>query len=152
ETVGNVERFTRRLDEASGGLDDIMAGIGTTVESLSQFSSAANRTLEKIDGVVDGVDPASVRALVGNFEPASGRIGTAADEAAALVARINGRGEDIDAIISEARTLAGRLNGTAERVDGVLTRVDGLLGSEDAQAVIGEANQTLRSFRQTADT
>lgn len=151
-TVDNVERFTQRLDDASGGLDQIMAGVGTTVESLTQFSDAANRTLARIDEVVEGVDPAAVRDMVANFRQASDNVGAAADQVATLVASVNARSADIDGIITDARTLAGRLNGAAERVDAVLGRVDGLLGSEDAQKVIGEANRTLASIRESATT
>ena len=38
------------------------------------------------------------------------------------------------------------------RVDGILVKVDSLLGSDDAKGLVKEASDTLKSFKQVADT
>ncbi|TIT82027.1 MAG: MCE family protein, partial [Mesorhizobium sp.] len=51
-----------------------------------------------------------------------------------------------------ARQLAHRLNDASERVDGILAKVDKLLGSGEANGVMADARDTLKSFKQVADT
>lgn len=156
--VDNVERFTRRLDEASTGLDEIMANVGTASESIQRFSASANDTLARVDkvvetvsGVVEAVDPASVRTAMTNFEQASTTINAAANDVARLANTIGERSEDVDAIIADARQIAARLNQASERVDGVLARVDELLGSGEAEGLMADASETLKTFREVAE-
>lgn len=155
--VDNVERFTERLDTASAGLDEIMANVGTASESIQQFSSSANETLARVDkvvetvtGVIDAVDPADVRTALSNFEQASSTINAAANDVAKLAGTVGERSEDIDAIITDARQLAARLNQASERIDGVLVRVDDLLGSGEAEGLMADASETLKTFREVA--
>src|SRR5690606_22412940 len=70
-TMNNIEQFTRRLDEASGGLEEIMAGVRESVASISEFTENANRTLARVDGIVEAVDAGTVRTALTNFEQAS---------------------------------------------------------------------------------
>ncbi len=66
--------------------------------------------------------------------------------------RIGERADDIDGIITDAQQLAARLNQASERVDGVLAKVDGLLGSGEAEGLMADAGETLKAYRQVADT
>lgn len=150
--VGNVENFTKRLDEGSNNLQTIMADVETAVASLSQFSNAANSTLSKVDGVLESVDPASVRTALTNFEQASTTINNAANNVSKVTETVGQRSEDIDKIITDAQQLAARLNQASERVDGVLAKVDSLLGSDEADGMMSQATETLKSFRQVAET
>jgi phospholipid/cholesterol/gamma-HCH transport system substrate-binding protein len=52
----------------------------------------------------------------------------------------------------DAKEISGRLNVASTRVDGILLKVDKLLGSDDAQGVMAQAGETLKSFKQVADT
>ena len=151
-TVANVESFTRRVDEASGNLDKIMRDVDATVAALAQFSASANETLAKVDGVLDGVDAAAVRTALTNFEQASATINQAAGDVGKVTEKVGARAEDIDRIITDAQQLAARLNQASERIDGVLARVDSLLGSGEAEGVMVEATETLKAFREVADT
>ncbi|MGH6760202.1 MAG: MlaD family protein [Phyllobacterium sp.] len=58
---------------------------------------------------------------------------------------------DVSKVISDAREMMARLNAASVRVDSVLTKVDGLLSS-GGDGVVGEARETLKSFKQVADT
>lgn len=151
-TVDNIERFTQRLDEASEGVGGIMDGVGTAVDSIAQFSAAANETLARIDAVVSEVDAGAVRTALTNFEQASVSVNAAANDVTKVTATVGARAEDIDRIISDAQQLAARLNQASERVDGVLAKVDSLLGSDDAEGLMAEAGKTLQAFREVADT
>ena len=158
-TITNVEQFTRRLDEASNGLEEIMAGVNTTVTTITEFSKNANETLGKVDGiignvdaVVKSVDPAAVRTALTNIEQASSTVNTAMNDVSKVTERLGARSEDIDAIMTDVRQLASRLNQASERIDGVLVKVDNLLGSDEAGGMMSEAGETLRAFRQVADT
>lgn len=150
--VNNVETFTRRLDEGSASLETIMAEVETAVAAVSRFSQSANETLAKVDGVIDSIDPATVRTALTNFEQASTSLNAAAGDVGRVAETVGARSQDIDRIITDAQQLAARLNQASERVDGVLARVDALLGSGETEGVMAEAGETLKAFRQVADT
>ncbi|WP_204271667.1 hypothetical protein, partial [Escherichia coli] len=54
--------------------------------------------------------------------------------------------------IKDAQQLAARLNNASVRVDGILAKVDGMLGSGDTKGLVAQATDTLKSFKQVADT
>lgn len=151
-TVANIEQFTTRLNEASTDLDAIMRGVEESVAQIAQFSESANRTLARIDAVVDSVDPASVRTALTNFEQASTTVNAAVNDIGKVAQKVGNRAEDIDAIVTDARQLAARLSQASERIDGILVKVDGLLGSDEAGGLMTEASDTLKAFREVADT
>lgn len=150
--VDNVESFTRRLDVASAGFKEIVDNVDVAVASLAEFTQGANQTLAKVDGIVSEVDGGAVRTALTNFEQASVSINAAAGDVSSVAAQIGGRSEDIDGFISDARAMAERLNQASTRVDGILVKVDDLLGSGEAEGVMADASETLRAFREVADT
>lgn len=150
--VANVGTFTKSLDDSSDELENIIASVDTTVKSVNEFAGKASNTLEKADGVIGAVDPSTVRNALTNIEKASDTANRAAEDVAKLTDKFGDRADDIDEIISDAKQLAERLNNASVRVDGVLAKVDSLLGSGEAEGVIADASQTLRSFKQVADT
>lgn len=159
QIVGDVQVFTSRLQGASQNLDEIMAGVDRAVASFNTLSTNATQTLARVDsvlenadGILQGVDPASVRTALTNIEQASTTINRAANDVASITETINGRRGEIDTFIADASQMADRLNQASVRVDGVLAKLDGLLGSGDAQGVMAELNTTIREFRQVAQT
>ena len=151
-TVANIEQFTGRLNEATTDLDTIMKGVEESVAQIAQFSESANRTLARVDAVIDSVDPATVRTALTNFEQASTTVNAAVNDIGKVAEKVGNRAEDIDAIVTDARQLASRLSQASERIDGILVKVDDLLGSEEAGGLMSEASDTLKAFRQVADT
>lgn len=151
-TVNNIEQFTRRIDEASSGLEGIMGEVNSAASEIARFSASANDTLAKIDGVLEGVDAAAVRTALTNFEQASTTVNAAVNDVAKVTERFGERAGDIDGIITDAQQIAARLNEASKRVDGVLARVDSLLGSGEAEGLMSDAGETLRAFREVADT
>lgn len=152
DTVANIQNFTQRLDEASAGLGEIMEGVNTSVASISQFANSANETLAKLDRVIDEVDPSAIGTALTNFEQASVTVNTAVNDVSKVTQRVGERADDIDGIITDAQQLAARLNQASERVDGVLARVDGLLGSGEAEGLMADASETLKAYREVANT
>ena len=151
-TVANIEQFTKRLNDATGNIDRIMKGVEESVASISTFTASANQTLSKVDSVIDSVDPAAVRTALTNFEQASTTVNAAVNDIGKVAEKVGNRAEDIDAIVTDARQLAARLSQASERIDGILVKVDNLLGSDDAGGLMAEASETLKAFREVADT
>lgn len=152
KTVAHAKAFSRRVDSASENLETIVSGVEQTVRSIGQFSEGANRTLGKVDNILEGVDPASVRTALANFEQASVTVNRAANDVSKVTETIGQRSEDIDQFITDAQQLASRLNQASTRVEGILVKLDGLLGSDDAEGLIADARATLSAFREVAET
>jgi phospholipid/cholesterol/gamma-HCH transport system substrate-binding protein len=159
QMVGDAQVFISRLRSSSQNLEQIMAGVDKAVASFKTLSDNATGTLTRVDsvlnnanGILENVDPATVRTALTNIEQASTTINRAANDIAGVTETVNSRRGDIDKFIADASQLADRLNQASVRVDGVLAKLDGLLGSDDAKGVMAELNSTIREFRQVATT
>lgn len=150
--VGNVETFTTSLKEQSARFDQIVGGVDQAVSTINDFARQGEQTLAKVDGILDGVDSETVRTALANIAKASASADKAAADISAFTGKLSPRAEDIEKVISDAKEISGRLNVASTRVDGILLKVDKLLGSDDAQGVIAQAGETLKSFKQVADT
>jgi phospholipid/cholesterol/gamma-HCH transport system substrate-binding protein len=150
--VNNVDRFTADLAKTSAQFDDTVSEVRETVKQINDFAASAQQTLAKVDGVVGGVDPDTVKRTLANVEQASRTANAAAADIAKVTEKVGRRSEDIDKIISDASQLANRLNAASVRVDGILVKVDNLLGSGETEGLVANANDTLKSFKQVADT
>jgi phospholipid/cholesterol/gamma-HCH transport system substrate-binding protein len=140
------------LNDSTGNLDRIMKGVEEGVASISAFSESANQTLSKVDAIIDGVDPAAVRTALTNFEQASTTVNAAVNDIGKVAEKVGNRADDIDAIITDARQLSARLAHASERVDGILVKVDDLLSSDETGGLMAQASETLKAFREVADT
>lgn len=152
KVVDNVETFTNQLAEAGNDFETVMTGVNDAVKSIKEFSDSANQTLYKLDQIVAEVDPGTVKMALDNIAQASDTAKRAVEDVAKVTSTFGERSGDIDKIISDAGQLAERLNAASVRVDGVLQKVDSLLGSGEAEGLANEATETLKSFRQVADT
>ncbi|ESZ36486.1 MlaD family protein [Mesorhizobium sp. L2C066B000] len=150
--VANVDAVTANLKETSGQLDGVIKNVDTAVGSVNDFATRTQGTLAKVDNVLDGIDPAQVRVALANIQKASENANKAAADIAKVTDKFADRADDIDETIKDAKQLASRLNDASVRVDGILKRVDTLLGSGQADGVMADARDTLKSFKQVADT
>ncbi|MBZ9909096.1 MCE family protein [Mesorhizobium sp. BR115XR7A] len=150
--VANVDAVTGNLKETSQQLHGVIRNVDTAVGSVNDFAKQTQGTLAKVDGVLDGIDPAQVRQALANIQKASDSANKAAADIAEVTGKIANRADDIDQTIKDARQLAQRLNDASVRVDGILAKVDKLLGSGQADGVMADARDTLKSFKQVADT
>lgn len=150
--VANVDTVTANLKETSQQLDGVIKNVDTAVGSVNDFAKQTQGTLAKVDGVLDGIDPAQVRVALANIQKASESANKAAADIAVVTEKFANRADDIDQTIKDARQLTQRLNDASVRVDGILAKVDTLLGSGQADGVMADARDTLKSFKQVADT
>ena len=130
----------------------MIKNVDTAVGSVNDFATRTQGTLAKVDNVLDGIDPAQVRTALANIQKASENANKAAADIAMVTDKFADRADDIDQTIKDAKQLAQRLNDASVRVDGILKRVDTLLGSGQADGVMADARDTLKSFKQVADT
>ncbi|QKC83723.1 MlaD family protein [Mesorhizobium sp. NZP2077] len=150
--VANVDTVTANLKETSQQFDGVIKNVDTAVGSVNDFAKQTQGTLAKVDGVLDGIDPAQVRTALANIQKASESADKAAADIAVVTNKFANRADDIDQTIKDAKQLAQRLNDASVRVDGILAKVDTLLGSGQADGVMADARDTLKSFKQVADT
>jgi phospholipid/cholesterol/gamma-HCH transport system substrate-binding protein len=150
--VDNVDAFTKSLAETSTQFDEIVAEVKTTAASVNTLAKNANESLAKVDGVLDGVDPQMVRNALANIDQASRNANAAVADVAKITEKFGRRADEVDQAISNATELAKRLNQASVRVDGILVKVDNLLGSGEAEGLAQTATETLKSFKQVADT
>ncbi|TSE13873.1 MCE family protein [Mesorhizobium intechi] len=150
--VANVDAVTANLKQTSQQLDGVIKNVDKAVGSVDDFAKQTQGTLAKVDGVLDGVDPAQVRTALANIQKASENANKAAADIAMVTDKFANRADDIDQTIKDAKQLAQRLNDASVRVDGILAKVDTLLGSGQADGVMADARDTLKSFKQVADT
>lgn len=152
QIVTNIDDFTKNLNRSGEKFDDVIEGVDKAVASINEFAQRTQTTLAKVDGVLDSVDPKDVREALANIRTASENANKAAADVAQVTEKFSNRADDIDQTISDAQQLAERLNNASVRVDGILAKVDNLLGSDQADGVMADARETLKSFRQVADT
>lgn len=150
--VDNVEAFTKSLAETSTQFDEIVAEVKTTASSIDTLAKNANASLAKVDGVLDGVDPQMVRNALANIDQASRNANAVVADVAKITDKFGRRADEVDQAISDATEIAKRLNQASVRVDGILVKVDNLLGSGEAEGLAQTATETLKSFKQVADT
>lgn len=152
QIVANINTVTANLKETSGQFDKVVKNVDTAVGSINDFARSTQGTLAKVDGVLDSVNPQDVRAALANIQQASENANKAAADIAKVTDKFANRADDIDQTIHDAKQLAERLNNASVRVDGILVKVDKLLGSDQANGVMADARETLKSFKQVADT
>lgn len=150
--VDNVEATTKRIETASADIDKIVKGADEAVTAVRDLAKDAGASLDRVDRIVEGVDPATVRKAVDDIAAAGATARKAADDVAKVTGKVGDRADDIDKIIADARDLADRLNKASVRVDGVLEKVDTLLGADDTKGLAAQARDTLASYKQLADT
>src|SRR5690606_13980736 len=137
---------------AVASITTLSRNAGGTLAKLEGTFAKVDGTLTKVDGIVGAVKPEDVQTALNNIRSASETARTIADDVSKVTVKFGARSEDIDKMISDASQLAERLNAASVRVDGVLAKLDGLLGSEDAEGLIADASATFKAFRQVADT
>lgn len=164
--VQNTESLTENLNAASGRIDTVVSGINSAVDTITGVAGDARGTLAKVDVIIDSVEPEEVRAIIadakkaatqageaiGNFRTASESANRAASDIARFTEKFSARSEDVDKIVTDAQQLTERLNKASARVDGILVKVDNLLGSGEAEGVMVDLRETLKAYRQVADT
>lgn len=150
--VANAEAFTGKIDQAAENLDGIMENVESASANVAALAERAGSTLDRADKVLGGVDPDAVRETIDNISAASATARTVAADVAKVTEKFGARAEEIDTIIANFGEMSDRLNKASARVDQVLAKLDGVLGSDETQGAIVEAQETFAAFRQVAET
>ena len=122
------------------------------VKSITEFSDGARQTLG--EGRQDSRRRRSERrARHDRQHPGSSKnANKVVEDVSKVTSKFGEHADDIDKIVADATELADRLNQASVRVDGILAKVDSLLGSDETKGLVKEASETLKSFKQVADT
>jgi len=150
--VANVEKITANLKESSDAIDGMMTDVRAALASVKDFAAGANETLAKVDGIIGGVDPATIKTTLADISEASRNANKVVEDVSKVTSRFGERADDIDQIISDAKGIAEQINKASGRVDGVMAKLDSLLGSGEAEGVMADASATLKEFRKVAET
>ena len=74
QIVDNVEKFSGnlsatsdRIDGVVARVDGVVARVDGAVTSITEFSDGARQTLAKVDGILSGVDPETLRTAIENI-------------------------------------------------------------------------------------
>ncbi|MCY0147299.1 MCE family protein [Hoeflea sp. G2-23] len=156
EKVGNIvtsiDKVAGDIAASSGDITKTLESFRIAAESLQSFAADAGASLEKVDKLVAGVDPAKVGQTVDDIAAASADARKALADARGVAETFSARREDFDVIITDVQQMSGRLNAASVRVDGVLAKLDGFLGEGDASSLLADAEATLKSFRDVANS
>ncbi|MCQ8782794.1 MlaD family protein [Mangrovibrevibacter kandeliae] len=151
-TLDNVEGVTAALNQKREAIQSFIDNAGKAAGSLDTALTGLNGTRTRIDGILAGVNPDSVRTAIDNASAASTNIASAADSVARVANDIGNRQEDIDRIISNAQAATGSFNEASIKAGRVFDTANGFLQGADGKGLSEEATKTLESIRQTADS
>ncbi|KGF66691.1 organic solvent ABC transporter substrate-binding protein [Hoeflea sp. BAL378] len=150
--LANVDTVTSEVATASGDITKTLESFRNAAQSLETLSANAGAALDKVDKVIAGIDPERVGQAMDDIAAASSDARQALAEARGVAETFSARKEDFDLIISDVKQMSGRLNAASTRVDGVLAKIDGFLGEGDASNLLADAEATLKSFRDVANS
>ncbi|MEP3436919.1 MAG: MlaD family protein [Hoeflea sp.] len=150
--LANVDTVTSEVASASGDITKTLESFRNAAASLETLSANAATSLDKVDKVIAGIDPERVGQAMDDIAAASSDARKALADARGVAETFGARKEDFDLIISDVKEISGRLNAASTRVDGVLAKIDSFLGEGDASSLIADAEATLKSFRDVADS
>ncbi|MCJ8148839.1 MCE family protein [Shinella sp. H4-D48] len=150
--VGNVDKVSRDIADASSNVKATVEGFRKTAETFDTFGRNATATLDKVDSLIASVDTQKVSGAIDNISVATQDARKAISSVTGVADKIGARQEDIDQIITDVQQMSSKLNAASTRVDGVLAKLDGFLGEGDSESLFAEAKATLQSIKQAADT
>jgi phospholipid/cholesterol/gamma-HCH transport system substrate-binding protein len=150
--VGNVDKVSRDIADASSNVKATVEGFRKTAETFDAFGRNATATLDKVDSLIASVDTQKVSGAIDNISVATQDARKAISSVTGVADKIGARQEDIDQIITDVQQMSSKLNAASTRVDGVLAKLDGFLGEGDSESLFAEAKATLQSIKQAADT
>lgn len=122
-TVQNTQKFTEALAKNADGVDKFLANASKLADDLSRLSVKLDGATTTIDELLQSVDKAKVASIVNNADVFAKNLGESSKK--------------FDQVITGA--------------NGALTELQKLLGSGDAQGVMAQATETLKSYRLLAD-
>lgn len=147
----NVDKVTSDVAASSSGIQAVMENVQRTSRNFEQASSDAQNVLKRADELLASVDTAKVSNTVEDVSAATADARQAISTFRQIADDVGTRRQDIDQAIADFTDMSRKLNMASSRVDGILAKVDGMLGTDDADSLFAKARETLNSFKAVAD-
>jgi phospholipid/cholesterol/gamma-HCH transport system substrate-binding protein len=128
KTVENAQKFTDALAENADGIDKFLTSV-SSLEELAGLSGKLDGTIKKVDDILNSVDRNKITSIVDNAQTFSQNLTKSS--------------EQFDSVVGGADGALGAQQ--------TLRKLQDLLGSENAEGVIAQANETLKAYRRVAD-
>ena len=165
EAAGNINTFSKTISARTEDFDHIITDARQAAKGINEFTSKFGTSLEKVDTLVESVDPKAIQSTVKSLnsfatklDNSSEDFGTVVSEAKEAAGNINkfsktisARTEDFDHIVTDARQAAKGINDFTSNLGTSLTKVDTLVDSVDAEAV-RTAIKSLGTFATALDS
>ena len=148
----NAEKVSGDLALASGDMAATVKSFKDTADAYRLVGEKVSKTLDNVDKLMAEIDPKQVGKSLDDISAAVADARTAVASFKGISEDINKRRPDIDKTITNISETAEKINKASGRVDGVLAKVDSFLGTGDSQSLFADARETLKSYRQLADT
>ncbi|APO75011.1 ABC transporter substrate-binding protein [Rhizobium etli 8C-3] len=149
--LGNAEKVSRDIANASGDLKGAIQRFNDTATTFNDFGKKAQTTLDRVDTLVAQIDPAKVKGSVDDIAQATKDARVAVASIRDVANTVSARQKDIDQTIQDVSQMANKLNSASTRVDGILIKLDALFATDNSQSLFTEARATLESFKKMAD-
>ncbi|MEM9106928.1 MAG: hypothetical protein AAGC96_14835, partial [Pseudomonadota bacterium] len=162
--ITNVEQVTASVDPAQiqVTIDNIsaaseqarqgIASLASVAETVSNRNDDINRIITNVEEVTASVDPAQIQVTIDNISAASEQARQGIASLATVANTIGNRNTDINQIITNVDQLSARLNEAALKVQTTLDKIDGFIGSGNTDGLVAEAQKTLQTIQQIANT
>ena len=150
--LANAEKISGDFAKASGDIGTTVKTVNETLATYKAVGEKANTALDNIDKLMASIDPKTVQGSLTDIRAAVADARTAVNNFKGISEDVNKRRDDIDKTISNISEMSAKLNKASTRVDGVLAKVDSFLGTGDSSSLFADARETLKSFKQVADT
>ncbi|MCO5065943.1 MAG: MCE family protein [Rhizobiaceae bacterium] len=140
-----LTRTDKVLVQLEGFATDVRPELQKTAENARKFSDALANNSEGVDKFLS-----SVSDLAGELSGVSQKLDGTLRAAEQIVKSIDSN--KVSEIVTNVDVFTRNLTETGKKFDTVVNKVDNLLGSGDAQGVMVQINDTLKAYRQVADT
>lgn len=150
QAVDGVAAIVSAFSAKTPEVQSIIDGVDRTIRTVDTTIGGFNGTRERVDGILQGIDPATVTRAITNVSSATDNVARAADSIAGVANDIGGRRDDINRIITNAQETSAKVNTASSRLDTVLASVDKLLNSSSTDGLLVEASATLKTIREAA--
>lgn len=164
--LANAQKVSEDLANASGKVDGVVKDVqvavkdvgaavknaNETIATYKAFGEKASKSLDNVDKLIAAIDPQKVQGSIDDIRAAVADARSAIGTFKGVSQDIDKRRADIDKTIANFSEMSDKLNKASTRVDGVLAKVDSFLGTGDSASLFADARETLKSFKQVADT
>lgn len=163
-TLKNTETFSAALADGSGDIATLMTSVKSLADTASALSTRLEGTVDAAETLIRAVEPEKIGNIVGNVELITGKLERATDDISIIVEDAGDAVAAVKAGALTAQNLVSALDAT--RVNTILDNTEQLtktannaaskldqtlsaFNSEDVNKIIGDANATMASIRQT---